>query len=79
MRLTIPIQNLFLVGLCIQGAVRLQDGASNDRGRIEICHNDVWGTVCDDSWTTVEAKVVCIQLGLPSSSRFAIVLFCKRQ
>lgn len=31
---------------------------------MEICNNDVWGTVCDDSWGTAEAQVVCRELGL---------------
>ena len=53
--------------LCIQGALRLQNDTFDDRGRIEICNIDVWGTICDDSWTSVDAGVVCIQLGLPSS------------
>ena len=49
---------------CIQGGIRLQDGTAT-RGRVEICNNGVWGTVCDDGWGTNDARVACRQLGLP--------------
>ena len=50
---------------CTEGAIRLR-GAGNTYGRVEICHSNIWGTVCDDSWGTPDAQVACRQLGLPS-------------
>lgn len=47
----------------MHGDVRLADGASLNEGRVEVCMNSVWGTVCDDFWSSVEAQVVCNQLG----------------
>ena len=51
---------------CSQGAVRLQGGSDATQGRVEICNNNVWGTVCDNSWDSTDARVVCVQLGMPS-------------
>jgi hypothetical protein len=33
---------------------------------VEICNNNVWGTVCDDFWGTPDVQVVCRQLGFAS-------------
>ena len=35
---------------------------------MEICHINVWGTVCDDfGWELADAQVACRQLGLPTT------------
>ena len=53
---------------CTQGDIRLQDGNAT-QGRVEICNNGTWGTVCDDFWDRTDAAVACRQLGLPTSGK----------
>ena len=48
---------------CTEGDVRLLEGSSRLEGRVEICKNNVWGTVCHTGWTVEDARVVCRQLG----------------
>ena len=55
-----------IVALCESGTVRLvSEGSSYFRryGRVEICINQAWNTICDLHWDNNDASVVCRQLG----------------
>ncbi len=49
---------------CSTGDVRLAEGATPSEGRIELCSDDYWRSICSEGWDVEDASVVCQQLGL---------------
>ena len=47
----------------VDGSIRLAGGLTEYEGRVEICYDNQWGTVCDDAWSSFDATVACRQLG----------------
>ncbi|KAK3098541.1 hypothetical protein FSP39_020457 [Pinctada imbricata] len=52
--------------ICYNGSgmsIRLVGGSNSNEGRVEVSRDGQWGTICDNSWTTYDAHVVCRQVG----------------
>ena len=54
---------------CNSGDLRLVGGERESEGRVEICMEGFWGTVCDTGWDPKEALVVCRQIRFGARGR----------
>ena len=61
----------YLTG-CSHGSIRLRDSTGSMNGRVEVCLNGDWGTVCHDRWSTVDSNIACRQLGFSNSGIFPL-------
>ena len=65
---------IIIIAPCAYGQLRLVGGNVPNEGRVEICINNVLGTVCDDSWSSIDATVVCTQLGYSSTGIYIVFI-----
>ena len=48
---------------CTTQELRLVGGRTIREGRVEICINNAWGTICNTNFGSREAEVTCTQMG----------------
>ena len=54
---------MFVIVVCYDGNVRLVGGSNTAMGRVEVCSNNTWGTVCDLGWDNRDAVPACMSAG----------------
>ena len=62
--------------VCSDGDLRLVNGSEPTEGRIEVCRNNSYGTICDDRWDVLDARVACRQLGYSGQGMYIQVHTC---
>merc|ERR1712048_1362085 len=56
--------------MALKQTIRLVDGPTVSEGRLEILHDEKWGTVCDDSFSLNNAHVFCRMLGYTQAQKY---------
>lgn len=53
----------------LDGKLRLVDGITPNRGRLEILKDGLWGTVCSSHFDKVDGDVACKQMGFSYAAK----------
>ena len=67
------IANTIVYSNCSNGDIRLVGGSTDNEGNVQICYNNAWGSVCDDSWGRTDSNVICRQLGFQPYGMYIIL------
>ena len=51
------------------------NGSTSLEGRVEVCVNGTYGTICDDNFGINDASVLCRQLGYGAGALYVPFIF----
>ena len=57
------------LAICVEGEIRLVGGSTIREGRVEVCMDGRWGTVCGEGWGDIQAGLICSTMGFPAQSK----------
>ena len=67
------------LGVCQPGTIQLVSGHSEGTGLVQVCLDGSWTYVCGSGWSSVDAGVICRQLGYSFYGKFQVIFQGCRQ
>ena len=65
-----------MFGNCEDFELRLENRSSPLEGRVEVCMNNAWGTICTEGASEDDVEVICKQLGRLPDGMFHKSVVC---
>lgn len=62
--------------MCTSGEIRLSGSNFDRHGRVEVCLNGNWGTICNNSVDNTDTSVICRQLGFSPYGESDVMISC---
>lgn len=60
-----------VTGSCTDGQTRLVNGTLAQEGRVEVCLNGIWGSICQSGFGQDDAYVICKELGYNGPCKYS--------
>ena len=57
--------------------MRLADGVLEQEGRVEVCVNRVWGSICRTGWDKTDGYVLCKEAGFDDAGMSLAVFYTR--